>query len=179
MISHIRDAAFALRGIGAEVEETGERWEDYLEALNTHRRVFSDMPVLGPDAGAAVPAEAWEAATELRQRTWLRFRKLFQQHDLLLCPTIQSVAPTLDVWRRWWSGPTSMAEGRLGMDGYAVNTAMFNWLAFPAASVPCGFVDGLPVGLQIVGPPGSDPVILRLAHAFLQAFPRLERPPVS
>jgi Asp-tRNA(Asn)/Glu-tRNA(Gln) amidotransferase A subunit family amidase len=137
------------------------------------------MPVLGPEAGSAVPAEAWENATELRQRTWRRFRKVFEEHDLLLCPTIQTVAPTLDRWRKWWSGSTSMAEGRLGMDGYAVCTAMFNWLAFPAVSVPCGFVDGLPVGLQIVGPPGSDPTILGLANAILQAFPRAERPLVS
>jgi Asp-tRNA(Asn)/Glu-tRNA(Gln) amidotransferase A subunit family amidase len=56
---------------------------------------------------------------------------------------------------------------------------MFNWLAFPAVSVPCGFVDGLPVGLQIVGPPGSDARVMRLAVAFQKAFPRPEQPPVS
>jgi Asp-tRNA(Asn)/Glu-tRNA(Gln) amidotransferase A subunit family amidase len=56
---------------------------------------------------------------------------------------------------------------------------MFNWLAFPAVSVPCGFVDGLPVGLQIVGPPGSDARILRAANAFQKAFPRDERPPTT
>ncbi len=179
VISQIRHAAFALTDIGAEVESTGEQWEDYIPALHIHRSVFSDMPILGPEAGAAVPAGAWESATDLRQRTWVRFRKLFQHHDLLLCPTIQSVAPTLDRWRHWWSGPTAMDESRLGMDGYAIYTAMFNWLAFPAVSVPCGYVDGLPVGLQIVGPPGSDPTILRLARAFQQTFPRDERPPVS
>ena len=56
---------------------------------------------------------------------------------------------------------------------------LFNWLAMPAFSVPCGFVDGLPVGLQIVGPPGSDARIMRLAAAFQRAFPRDERPTVS
>ena len=55
--------------------------------------------------------------------------------------------------------------------------AMFNWLRFPAVSVPCGFVYGLPVGLQVVGPPGSDAKILRLAHAFTQSFPQPARPP--
>jgi aspartyl-tRNA(Asn)/glutamyl-tRNA(Gln) amidotransferase subunit A len=72
-----------------------------------------------------------------------------------------------------------MADGVLGLDGFAIYTAMFNWLALPAVSVGCGFLDGLPVGLQIVGPPGSDPKILRLAHAFRQAFPQDQRPPVS
>jgi len=40
----------------------------------------------------------------------------------------------------------------------------------PAISVPCGFTpDGLPVGLQIVGPPHADVAVLQLAHAFEQA----------
>ena len=179
VVARIRDAAFALNGIGARVEETGERWEDYTAALNTHRRVYTDMPVLGPEAGAGIPEPEWDAASDLRQRYWLKFRRLFRTYDLLLCPTTQSVAPELGTWRTWWSGPTSLADGVLGMDGYAICTAMFNWLGFPALSVGCGFVDGLPVGLQIVGPPGSDPKILRLAHAFRQAFPQDQRPRVS
>jgi aspartyl-tRNA(Asn)/glutamyl-tRNA(Gln) amidotransferase subunit A len=56
---------------------------------------------------------------------------------------------------------------------------MFNWLGFPALNVPAGFVDGLPVGLQLVGWPGREQTILRAAHAFLAAYPREERPPVS
>jgi aspartyl-tRNA(Asn)/glutamyl-tRNA(Gln) amidotransferase subunit A len=53
---------------------------------------------------------------------------------------------------------------------------MFNWLGMPAASVPCGHIDGLPIGLQIVGPPHSEPLIFRAAAAFSKAFPRPERP---
>jgi aspartyl-tRNA(Asn)/glutamyl-tRNA(Gln) amidotransferase subunit A len=179
VIARIRESAFGLSALGAVVEETDERWEDYRDALNTHRMVFTDMPVLGPEAGAAVPEEQWEAATQLRQRTYECFRRLFREHDLLLCPTIQTVAPTVNRWRHWWSGSTDMAKGRLGMDGYAIFTAMYNWLAFPAVSVPAGFVDGLPVGLQIVGPPGSDPRIFRLAQAFCDAFPITGKPPIS
>jgi amidase len=42
-------------------------------------------------------------------------------------------------------------------------------LGGPAISVPCGFTEGLPVGLQIVGKPGDDAGVLRLAHAFERA----------
>ncbi|WP_049795678.1 hypothetical protein [Frankia sp. EAN1pec] len=55
VIANIRAAAFSLSGIGAEVEETGERREDYLSALATHRSVFSDMPTLGPEAAEKPP----------------------------------------------------------------------------------------------------------------------------
>src|SRR3546814_20439399 len=56
---------------------------------------------------------------------------------------------------------------------------MFNWLGFPAISVPCGFHEGLPIGLQIVGMPNSEDKLLRAAAAFLKAFPRNERPAVA
>jgi Asp-tRNA(Asn)/Glu-tRNA(Gln) amidotransferase A subunit family amidase len=179
VVERLREAAFGLVGLGATVEETGETWEDYVSALNTHRMIFTDMPVLGPEAGMAVSQDAWDAASALRQRSWRTFRRLFGEYDLLLCPTTASVAPPLDVWKRWWAGPTSLDEGVIGLDGFAVYTAQFNWLGFPAVSVGAGFVDGLPVGLQIVGPPGSDPKIQRLAHAFQQAFPLGARPQVS
>jgi Asp-tRNA(Asn)/Glu-tRNA(Gln) amidotransferase A subunit family amidase len=53
---------------------------------------------------------------------------------------------------------------------------MFNWLCFPAVSVPCGLVDGLPVGLHIVGPACSEDRILRAARAFQKAFPQNDIP---
>jgi aspartyl-tRNA(Asn)/glutamyl-tRNA(Gln) amidotransferase subunit A len=39
----------------------------------------------------------------------------------------------------------------------------------PGISVPCGFVDGLPVGLQIIAPRFEDARVFRVAHAYEQA----------
>jgi aspartyl-tRNA(Asn)/glutamyl-tRNA(Gln) amidotransferase subunit A len=50
------------------------------------------------------------------------------------------------------------------------NTSPFDVYGWPTISVPCGFTAaGLPIGLQISGPPGRDAVVLQLAHAYEQA----------
>ena len=50
------------------------------------------------------------------------------------------------------------------------NTRPFNILGTPAISVPCGVTRaGLPIGLQLIGPPGTDARVLRFAAAFERA----------
>jgi aspartyl-tRNA(Asn)/glutamyl-tRNA(Gln) amidotransferase subunit A len=41
-----------------------------------------------------------------------------------------------------------------------------NLAGLPGISVPCGFADGLPVGLQLVGPPFGEERILNIAHRY-------------
>jgi aspartyl-tRNA(Asn)/glutamyl-tRNA(Gln) amidotransferase subunit A len=50
------------------------------------------------------------------------------------------------------------------------NTRPFNLFGLPTISVPCGFTsNGLPIGMQITGPPWSEATVLRLAYAYEQA----------
>ena len=50
------------------------------------------------------------------------------------------------------------------------NTQPFDIFGLPTISVPCGFTrSGLPIGLQISGPPWGEPAVLALAHAYEQA----------
>jgi len=50
-----------------------------------------------------------------------------------------------------------------------VCTVTVNQAGIPGISVPCGFVDGLPVGLQLLAPAFGEETLLRVAHAFEQA----------
>jgi aspartyl-tRNA(Asn)/glutamyl-tRNA(Gln) amidotransferase subunit A len=94
---------------------------------------------------------------------------LFAHVDVLVAPTV----PVL---------PVPIAEARddeASVALYARNTRPFNAYGLPAISVPCGFAkNGLPIGLQIVGPPWGEEAVLRLAHAYEQATDWKTRRPV-
>lgn len=80
--------------------------------------------------------------------------RLLAQHAALILPTTLAPAPPFSAFA----------------DGKAVWTAMrtipFNMTGHPALSVPMGFADGLPMGLQIVGRQGDDATLLRIGAAF-------------
>lgn len=177
VIAAVREAALGLKSLGAEIATVGEVWEDFWPSYVTTNYLFGG----GPTGPMPRPErEVWVSAMETRQRNWRGFRKVFAEHDLLISPTSQLLAPKIEDWASYWagSGPIPFPH-KVFAPHYTSHTHMFNWLGFPAVNVPAGFVNGLPIGLQIVGPPRSEAKIFRLAQAFLKAFPRPERPAVS
>ncbi|GAB7094202.1 Asp-tRNA(Asn)/Glu-tRNA(Gln) amidotransferase subunit GatA [Halolamina litorea] len=99
----------------------------------------------------------WDA----RRRTVRRQQALFTEADVLAMPTTPIPAPSF--------GAVPGEEGISVLDTVE-NTAPFNATGAPAVSVPCGEVDGRPVGLQLVGPPGSDGFLLRVAESVERAL---------
>jgi aspartyl-tRNA(Asn)/glutamyl-tRNA(Gln) amidotransferase subunit A len=47
-----------------------------------------------------------------------------------------------------------------------VYTVSLNLAGLPGMSVPCGIINGLPVGMQIIGKPFDEGTVLRVAHAY-------------
>jgi len=96
-------------------------------------------------------------------RTLIRreFEGAFEKYDALITPT----SPTT---------PFKIGEKTndpLQMYLSDVCTLPINIAGVPAASIPAGFVEGLPVGMQIIAQPFAEDTILRIAYAYEQATP--------
>ncbi|MCU1346711.1 MAG: putative amidase protein [Acidimicrobiia bacterium] len=183
IITVAREAAMSLRSLGASVEETNEVWEDRGEKGTVRWTVepaaYEAMVGTNLVPLQAVDPELYREQAESRARNWERFRKLFGEVDVILSVTAQRTADTTEDWDANWTVRGPSFPGNSFAPVYCSHTMIFNWLGFPAVSVPCGFVDGLPVGLQIASWHGREDVVLRVANAFQEAFPRNEKPPVS
>ena len=114
----------------------------------------------GPDvrirllAGLFLPPTAH--VTGLRARRWAReeFDRELGRYDLLVAPAMPTTAPRLDALP---------ATYRLQLIPYNSPAAL---LGLPVTVVPCGVVEGLPVGLALTGRRGEDGVPLAAAAAF-------------
>jgi aspartyl-tRNA(Asn)/glutamyl-tRNA(Gln) amidotransferase subunit A len=98
-------------------------------------------------------------AQRVRQLISADFTRAFASVDVLIGPTTPTPAFAIGAKT---SDPITMYLN----DIYTIGA---NLAGLPAVSVPCGFVGGLPVGLQIVGPHFSEARLLSAAHAYQSA----------
>jgi len=96
-----------------------------------------------------------------RVRTLIKqdFDRAFADHDVLISPTSPTVA----------FGIGEKADDPLQMKLADICTIPVNLAGIPALSIPCGMAEGLPVGLQIMGRPFEEDLILRVGDAYQQA----------
>ena len=95
-------------------------------------------------AGLLLPSTAY--VTGLRARRWARaeYESALGDYDLIVAPAMPITAPRLDAIPE---------DYRLLLMPYNSPAAL---LGLPALSLPCGFVDGLPVALSLIGRRGED-----------------------
>lgn len=120
----------------------------------------------GLRAALEIRARDYLQAMRLRVRLSAAFAEIFEGVDVLLSAgrtiTATPVTQALDSPPSTASNPPpSRRPGNIGL------IAAGNLAGLPAIFFPCGFAtDGLPVGLQLVGPPFSEPLLLALAQAY-------------
>ncbi len=125
--------------------------------------------MLGTYALSAGYYEAYYAqAQKIRTLIINDYRKAWEKFDVLLSPTSPTTAFRIG----------EKIDDPLTMYLSDVCTIPVNLAGIPAISVPCGLSEGLPVGLQIMGPPLKELRILNVAYALEQSLNLNMRPPI-
>ena len=181
-------AATTFEALGARVEAVDPGFEDPLEittglwflgswtlwnTLTPAQQALTDPDFRAQaELGAALSALDVQRLVLRRGALGAHMRQFMTQWDLLLTPAL--AVPAFDARP---AGTVPMTpESMLGWTPFSYP---FNLTQQPACTIPCGLTrDGLPIGLQIVGPMFADALVLRAARAFETTRP-LPRPPLD
>ena len=151
-------------------------YTSYGHLLDEHRNDFSYYGLRAIEHGAEVTGADLSRAIYRVDQLGRQLEDFFDDYDLLLSPTM--AVPAFPIDQR-----PSVIGGKQVEPfwGYLPFTYPINMSGQTASSVPCGFSqDGMPIGLHIVGPRGSEAKVLQASAAFEQAQPWADkRPPVS
>jgi aspartyl-tRNA(Asn)/glutamyl-tRNA(Gln) amidotransferase subunit A len=126
------------------------------------------------ESGLGVRAVDFLAAAEQRRDMLREFEEAFEQVDVIVAPTTPIVAPKMGTKEVTIAGKTEpLRAALLRMNRPA------NYTGHPAISVPCGFTrEGLPAGLQLIGPRWGEAQLLSIALAYEDATEWHKRHPV-
>ncbi|MFF3926463.1 Asp-tRNA(Asn)/Glu-tRNA(Gln) amidotransferase subunit GatA [Paenibacillus lactis] len=127
------------------------------------RRIMLGTYALSSGYYDAYYLKAQKARTLIKQD----FDKVFEQFDVVIGPTAPTTAFKLG----------TQVDDPLTMYLNDILTIPVSLAGVPAVSVPCGFADGLPVGMQIIGKAFDESTVLRVAHAFEQNTDHHKRRP--
>lgn len=118
-------------------------------------------------AGRSVPTETYVAAMGTRARLQQRvMQDVFSAVDVLIAPVLAVPVPTI--------ADVDVGDGPRMMEvvlSFLRLTSGVNVLGLPALSIPAGFTrNGLPVAVQLIGPPWSESLLLKVGSAFEKAI---------
>ncbi len=174
-------AAGRFADLGAHVEEAEPRLVDCDAAFRVHwfagaaallsafkpkQKTLMDPGLVEiARQGARYSARRYLGAVKQREAVGVAMNRFHETYDLLLTPTLP--VPAFEAGRE---RPKGRRQHR--WVDWTPFSYPFNLTRQPAASVPCGLTSqGLPAGLQIVGPLYKDALVLRAARAYEQAHP--------
>jgi len=154
---------------GFSCQEAGSMWEamektrQYGFGAEVKRRIM-----LGTYALSAGYYDAWYLKAQ-KVRTLIRqeFDQVFEKFDALVTPTSPTVPFKIG----------EKVDDPLQMYLSDVCTLPINIAGLPAISIPAGFANGLPIGMQIIGKTFSEETLLKIAYAYEQATEWHKRKP--
>ena len=135
--------------------EAMEKTRQYGFGAEVKRRIMLGTYSLSAGYYDAYYLKAQKVRTLIRRE----FQEAFGKLDALVTPTSPSAAFRLG----------EKTHDPVQMYLSDVYTVPVNVAGLPAISLPCGFAQGLPVGMQLIGPYLSEATLLRIAHAYEQA----------
>ena len=143
---------------GYSYHDGGGMWED-MERTRQHgfgdevkRRIMLGTYALSAGYYDAYYLKAQKVRTLIRQE----FDRAFERCDLIVAPTTPTVAFRLG----------EKSDDPLQMYLSDIYTIPVNIAGLPGMSIPCGFVEGLPVGMQLIGRPFEEATLLRAGDAY-------------
>jgi aspartyl-tRNA(Asn)/glutamyl-tRNA(Gln) amidotransferase subunit A len=168
-IAQIEAMAAGIHDLDLPVDE--DRTLQAAEAYAYHREGVASSPELyQPETlrrirtGENVSESEYQKALENLQQSRREIADKFEEIDVFVMPTTPIPAPRISDLMQDSSllRPAELLLLR--------NTRPVNVWGLPAISLPCGVTSqGLPIGLQILGPPGGEAKVLRAAYAYEQA----------
>jgi amidase len=194
-----RDAATALESLGHEVEEGAPDWNDegYIEnfikiwtagtgeEIHSYGRIRGralEVSKLEPltqqmvEIASGFSAVDYLRSLEYLQRLARRIVSFWSDYDVLVTPTLaQPPIPIGALRPKEGEEPVKMLENSAG---FVPLTPIFNVTGQPAISLPLSISpEGLPIGVQLVGPPAGEELLLSLAAQLEAARPWVDRRP--
>jgi amidase len=167
IVACVREAAAVLRDAGHTVEERPRVEGNVEEFIPVYQSLFARIPVIS--SSRLQPVVRWfrdegkrhshafvrERFTELAARAV----RAMGDVDVMLTPTTAMMAPKVGEFRGL--GPRELFQAVSPLGAF---TATSNLSGYPAISAPFGNIEGMPVGVQLIGRPGDDGTLLALAR---------------
>jgi aspartyl-tRNA(Asn)/glutamyl-tRNA(Gln) amidotransferase subunit A len=184
-----RKAAMAFEEMGCMVEDANVRLDDHwpsfwsiftANAYASYGELLEERPDdltyyarQALEHGKAVTGAQYARSVRDVFELQVQMSEVMRRYDLLLTPTTS--IPAFKVEK-----PPATIAGRPVNPfwGFYPYTFPVNMVRMPAASIPCDFMNGLPLGLHIIGNVGGDALVLRASAAFEEARPWQGKHPV-
>lgn len=187
----LADAASLLAELGHDVVEAVPPWREP-DLMHAFLTVWQIAPALHPiedpslltplnrgllDSAEACSAAEYGRAVVALQAHARRVVAFWSDWDVVLTPTL-ALPPVPIGWQEAVEGPLEQLSRTAEFTPF---TAIVNVTGQPAVSLPLYWSDdGLPIGVQAIGPPAGDALLLRLAAQIEEARPWADRrPPLS